>query len=64
MVGGVLLLVGQRDPALEELGAEELHEAGQLLAQLGSAGVVLALAAGGQIQHELLVQGEIGQRLP
>ena len=64
MVGGVLLLVGQRDPALEELGAEELHEAGQLLAQLGSAGVVLALAAGGQVQHELLVQGEISQRLP
>lgn len=46
MVGRFVLLIGQRDPALEELGAEELHQTGQLFAELGGADVVLALTAG------------------
>ena len=64
MVGRFVLLIGQRDPALEELGAEELHQTGQLLAELGGADVVLALTAGGQVEDQLLVQSQIGQRFP
>ena len=64
MVGRFVLLIGQRDPALEELGAEELHQTGQLLSELGGADVVLALTAGGQVEDQLLVQSKIGQRFP
>ncbi len=64
MVGRFVLLIGQRDPALEELGAEELHQTGQLFAELGGADVVLALTAGGQVKDQLLVQSQIGQRFP
>ncbi len=64
MVGRFVLLIGQRDPALKELGTEELHQTGQLLAELGGADVVLALTAGGQVEDQLLVQSQIGQRFP
>ena len=62
--GGLVLLVGQREAGLEHRFPEELHQAGQLGPQLVGAGVVLALAAGGQVQHDLFVQGKVGQRLP
>ena len=64
MVGRFVLLIGQRDPALEELGAEELHQTGQLFAELGGADIILALTAGGQVKDQLLVQSKIGQRFP
>ena len=64
VVGGFVRLIGQREAGLKHRFPEELHQAGQLGPQLVGAGVVLALAAGGQVQHDLFVQGQIGQRLP
>ena len=64
MVGRFVLRIGQRDPALEERGAEELHQTGQLLSELGGADIILALTAGGQVKDQLLVQSKIGQRFP
>jgi len=61
--GSRILLVGQGEPGLEEGLAEKFHQTGKL-AQMFGADVVLALAAGGQVQHDLFVQGQVGQRLP
>ena len=62
--GGRILLVGQGEPGLEEGLAEKFHQTGELVAQMFGTDVVLALAAGGQVQHDLFVQGQVGQRLP
>ena len=57
-------LVGQSEPCLEHGLAKEIHKPCQLLAQLGGAQVVLTFTAGGQVQHDLFVQGKVGQCLP
>ena len=64
MVGVLLFLIRQREPRFEHRLTEKVHKAGQFLAQLLGAQVVLALPAGGQVQHDLFVQRQIRQRLP
>ena len=64
MVGVLLFLIRQREPRFEHRLTEKVHKAGQFAAQLLGAQVVLALPAGGQIQHDLFVQRQIRQRLP
>ena len=64
MVGVLFFLVCQREPRFEHRLTEKVHKAGQLFAQLLGAQVVLALPAGGQVQHDLFVQRQIRQRLP
>ena len=62
--GGIVQLVCQREPGLEQGLAEELHQPGQNGTQMLGADIVLALAAGGQVEDDLLVQGKVGQRFP
>ena len=64
VVGSVVRFVSQREPRLKHRRPKKLHQPGQLAAQVLGADVVLALAAGGQVQHDLFAQGQIGQRLP
>ena len=45
--GGIVQLVCQREPGLEQGLAEELHQPGQNGTQMFGADIVLALAAGG-----------------
>ena len=62
--GGIVQLVCQREPGLEQGLAEELHQPGQNGTQMLGTDIVLALAAGGQVEDDLLVQGKVGQRFP
>ena len=64
VVRRILQFIGQRKARLKQLGSEELHQPGQLVAQMLGAQIVLALAAGSQVQHDLFVQREVGQRFP
>ena len=62
--GGIVQLVCQRESGLEQGLAEELHQPGQNGTQMLGTDIVLALAAGGQVEDDLLVQGKVGQRFP
>ena len=64
MEGGIVQLVCQRESGLEQGLAEELHQPGQNGTQMLGTDIVLALAAGGQVEDDLLVQGKVGQRFP
>ena len=64
VVGRVVLFIRQREPRLKHRGPEKFHQPRQLVAQVLGAHVVLALAAGGQVEHDLFAQGKVRQRLP
>ena len=49
---------------LNKITIPNVLSTGQRLSELGGADIILALTAGGQVEDQLLVQSQIGQRFP